>query len=132
MARAKPKLDWLAQAREAFNVETDFRKLGSADFTLGLVVADEARLVGFQAFEVASVAAADPRDLRDADIVIEMTARDWNAYLRQRARGRGPSLLSLDLEQRVVRCRTPLQRLLFERYNRTLQAFIDRGAALAA
>jgi hypothetical protein len=131
MARARPNLDWLTAAREALNAEPAFRRLGSADFTLGLVVGDETRLVAFRAFEVASVAEADAQTLRDADLVIEMPAKDWNAYLRQRARARGASLLSLDLERRIVRGRSPLARLLFERYNHTLQAFIDRGAALS-
>jgi hypothetical protein len=132
MARARPNLDWLPAARDALNAEPAFRRLGSADFTLGLVVGDEARLVEFRAFEVAWVAEADAQVLRDADVVIEMPAKDWNAYLRQRARARGPSLLTLDLERRIVGGRSPLARLLFERYNRTLQAFVDRGAALSA
>ena len=71
-------------------------------------------------------------ELRDADIVLEMSVRDWNAYLRQRAKGKGPSLLTLDLDKRVVTGRSPLDRLKLERYNLSLQAFIDKGAELAA
>ena len=70
-------------------------------------------------------------DLRDADLVLTMSPRDWNAYLRSRARGRGPSLLSLDLTERVFEAANPLARTLLPRYNLSLQAFVDTGARLA-
>jgi hypothetical protein len=57
-----------------------------------------------------------------------MSPADWDAYLAQRAAGQGPSLLSLDLELGVVSAPTPLQRLMLERYNRTIQALLDCGA----
>ena len=37
----------------------------------------------------------------------------------------------LDLDQHVVEAANPLKKVMFERYNTSLQAFIDRGAALA-
>ena len=132
MARAKPHLHWLSEARTALNADPEFRKLGSADFRLGLVLGDETRIVSFEAFEVAEVAEADPGDMRDADIVLEMAPREWNAYLRQRAKGRGETLLSMDTSEQVVKARNPLKRLTLERYNRTIQTFIDKGATLAA
>jgi hypothetical protein len=131
MAKAKANLDWLPAARAALNADAAFRKLGTADFTLGLVIGDEARLVSFEAFEVADVRPADPADMRDADIVLEMAAEDWNAYLRQRSRATGPSLLTLDLDRSLVKARNPLERLTFERYNRTIQALLDRGADMS-
>jgi hypothetical protein len=132
MAKAKAKLDWLEQARTQVNASPAFRKLGSTDVTLGLAIGDEARLVSFEAFEVAEISSVGANDLRDAEIVIEMTAKDWNAYLRQRSRGKGPSLLSMDLDDGVVKAASPLHRLKLERYNLTLQMFIDTGAALTA
>jgi len=132
MAKAKAKLDWLEAARDAVNADPAFRKLGSADFVLGLDIEGEARLVTFEAFEVSSVTEVDARNLRDADIVIAMSAKDWNAYLKERAKGRGPSVLTLDLERRVVRGANPLARLKLTEYNLTLQKFLDTGAALAA
>ena len=131
MARAKANLDWLPEARAALNADPAFRKLGSADFRVGLVIGDQARLVTFQAFEIADVAEADPADMRDADFVLEMPVKDWNAYLRRRARAKGESVLTLDLEHSLVRARNPLKRLTFERYHKSLQALLDRGAALA-
>ncbi len=129
MARAKPKLDWLEAAREAVNGDPEFRKLGSTDVVLGLALGDETRLVRFEAFEVAGIEA--DVDLRDASLVVRMNPRDWNAYLKQRAKGRGKSLLTLDLEEGVIEASSPLSRQLLPRYNLTLQAFIDTGARLA-
>ena len=132
MAKAKANLDWLSAAQEALNGDFAYRKLGSTDVTLGLSIGDQARLVTFEAFEIASIIEVSAMDLRDADIVLEMSAKDWNAYMRQRAKGKGPSLLTLDLDARVITGRSPLDRLKLERYNRSLQAFIDKGAELAA
>ncbi|MEZ5557372.1 MAG: hypothetical protein R3E86_02320 [Pseudomonadales bacterium] len=132
MARSKANLDWLEQARAALNADPEFRRLGTADFKLGLVVGDAARLISFDAFEISDVVEADPGDMRDADIVLRMSTRDWNAYLRRRGRGKGESLLTLDLESGVVAAKNPVKRLMFERYNRSLQALIDKGAALSA
>lgn len=132
MAKAKANLDWLGAAQEALNGDFAYRKLGSTDVTLGLSIGDQARLVTFEAFEIASIIEVSAMDLRDADIVLEMSAKDWNAYLRQRAKGKGPSLLTLDLDARVITGRSPLDRLKLERYNLSLQAFIDKGAELAA
>lgn len=128
MAEAAIDFAWLEPAREVLNADPAFRKLGSADFRLGLAAGAEARLVTFSAFEIAAVEQADGADLRDADLVIEMAPADWNDYLAQRAAGEGPSLLSLDLELGVVWAADPLRRLLLERYNRTIQALLDCGA----
>lgn len=132
MAKAKPNLDWLEAAREALTDDPAYRKLGSTDLTLGLSIGDEARLVRFEAFEIAEVRTIPPVDLRDADLVLTMSPKDWNAYLRQRKQGKGASLLTLDLEDGVIEAPSPLARLKLERYNLSLQAFIDAGAALAA
>jgi hypothetical protein len=122
---------WLAKAGERLSGDAAFRKLGTADFRLGLAAGDEARLVEFTAFGVA-LDAAEPSDLRDADLVIEMTADAWRAYLEERAHGTGPSLLALDLDRQVVRAPDPARALLLERYNQSVQALVDCGARLAA
>ena len=134
MARAKPNLGWLDDVREALNSDPQFRALGTADFKVAFHIGDVARIVEFHAFDVESVSDADPADLRDADITITMPAKDWNAYLRARKRGTAPSMLSLDLDsgRQIVSGGNPLKRLKFERYNATLQAFIDAGAERAA
>ena len=129
MARAKPKLDWLEAAQAEVNGDPAFRKLGSTDLVLGLALGEETRLVRFEAFEVTGI--ESDVDLRDASLVLRMSPRDWNAYLKQRAAGRGPSLLTLDLEDDVFEAPSPLGRQLLPRYNLSLQAFIDTGARLS-
>ncbi len=130
MARAKPQLSWLDDARTELNQDSGYRKLGSTDLVLGLSLGDETRLVTFEAFEVGEITA--DVDLRDADLVVEMEPREWNAYLRKRARGKGPTLLTLDLDEGVVGAASPLARVKLERYNLSIQAFIDAGARLCA
>lgn len=129
MAKAKPKLDWLEAARDALNQDPEYRKLGSTDVVLGLALGDETRLVRFEAFEIAGI--DEDADLRDASLVLRMSPKDWNAYLKARAKGRGPSLMTLDLDQGVFEASNPLGRQLLPRYNLSLQAFIDTGARLA-
>ncbi len=132
MAKAQPKLDWLNAAREQLNVDPGYRKLGSTDVTLGLAIGGECRLVVFEAFTISAVRVIDDTELRDADIVIRMTPKDWNAYLRNRQKGRAASLLSLDIDKAVVTGADPLKRNKLARYNLSIQAFLDAGAALAA
>lgn len=127
------QLDWLEAAAAALNEDPAFRKLGSADLVLGLKAGRVVRMVVFEAFGVTRVDTVDDAALRDCEVVIEMPPRDWTVYLRRRATGKGPSLVALDLERSIVRPADPpdpLRRLKFERYHLTLQALVDRGAAL--
>ena len=124
------QLDWTEAAAAALNEDPAFRKLGSADLVLGLKAGRVVRVVVFEAFGITRTETADEAELRDCEVVIEMSPRDWTAYLRRRAGGKGPSLLALDAERSIVSAADPLRRLKFERYHLTLQAFVDRGAAL--
>ena len=126
------QLDWLPQAAAALAEDANFRKLGSADLVLGLKAGKVVRVVTFEAFEVASIQEAEEPALRDCEVIIEMAPRDWSRYLSRRAKGSGPSLLSLDLDRSVVRAANPLHRLKFERYHLTLQALLDAGAQVVA
>ena len=134
MPKAKPKLDGLEAAVGALNESREYRKLGNTDVTLALSLGDVHRLVKFEAFEIAPIEEIDADATRDAELVLEMSAKDWNAYLRQRKAGKGDSLLSLDLATPggVVHASNPLAKLKFERFNRSLQAFVDEGARLTA
>ena len=89
------------------------------------------RRVVFEAFEIASVDETDEAALRDCELVIEMTPREWTNYLRRRAKGTGPTLVSLDLDRDIVRAANPLDQLKFDRYHLSLQALVDQGAQLA-
>ena len=125
------QLDWLPGAQAALNDDPAFRKLGSTDLVLGLKSGRAVRRVVFEAFEIASVDETDEAVLRDCEIVIEMTPRDWTNYLRRRAKGTGPTLMSLDLDRDIVRAANPLDQLKFDRYHLSLQALVDQGAQLA-
>lgn len=125
------QLDWLPGAQAALNDDPAFRKLGSTDLVLGLKSGRVVRRVVFEAFEIASVDETDEAALRDCELVIEMTPREWTNYLRRRAKGTGPTLASLDLDRDIVRAANPLDQLKFDRYHLSLQALVDQGAQLA-
>ena len=132
------QLDWVEPAASALNAEDAWRRLGSTDLVLGLKSGRAVRVVAFEAFAVASVGTVAAARLRDCDLVLEMTPRQWTDYLRRRARGDGPSLVALDAARAaagtqppLARADTPLARLGFERYHLSLQALVDRGAAIA-
>ncbi|MCY4014414.1 MAG: hypothetical protein OXG82_17050 [Gammaproteobacteria bacterium] len=125
------QLDWLPGAQAALNDDPAFRKLGSTDLVLGLKSGRAVRRVVFEAFEIASVDETDEAALRDCEIVIEMSPREWTNYLRRRAKGTGPTLMSLDLDRDIVRASNPLDQLKFDRYHLSLQALVDQGAQLA-
>ena len=125
------QLDWLPGAQAALNDDPAFRRLGSTDLVLGLKSGRAVRRVVFEAFEIASVDETDEAALRDCELVIEMTPREWTNYLRRRAKGTGPTLVSLDLDRDIVSAANPLDQLKFDRYHLSLQALVDQGARLA-
>lgn len=125
------QLDWLPGAQAALNDDPAFRKLGSTDLVLGLKSGRAVRRVVFEAFEIASVDEMDEAALRDCELVIEMSPREWTNYLRRRAKGTGPTLMSLDLDRDIVRASNPFDQLKFDRYHLSLQALVDQGAQLA-
>ena len=71
MAKAKANLGWLEEAQSAVNSSADYRRLGTTDVVLGLAIGDEARLVKFEAFEVADISAIAANDLRDAGYLLQ-------------------------------------------------------------
>ena len=122
------QLDWLEAAASFLNEDPNFRKLGTTDLVLGLKAGRTVRIVTFEAFAITNVATAEEAALRDCDVVIDMPPRDWTRYLRRRAKGTGPSLLSLDLDRDVVSAGSPLGQFKFQRYHLSLQALLDQGA----
>ena len=123
---------YLNKVQTRLNKDASFRKLGNTDVKFALAIGKEARMVTFEAFEIATVEPLDMDDLRDAELVLRMSKREWNAYLKKRKAGSGPSLLTLDLDKHVIEARNPLARLKLERYNRSLQTFVDVCAKVAA
>ena len=122
------QLDWVAHARGVVNADPSYRRLGTTDLVLGLKSGKAVQIVTFEAFEVATAELSDEASLRDCEVVIEMTPRQWTNYLQRRARGTGPSLVSVDLNRGIVAAPDPVRRLKFERYHLSVQALVDAGA----
>lgn len=91
-----------------------------------------ARRVEFDAFRVESVDEVDVEMLAEQDIVISMSTREWNSYLYNRRMRRAPNLLALDLEKSVIKTKSLMARLTYDRISRSVQAFVDYGAAARA
>ena len=102
--------DWMRVAKTKANSDPAFRAL-------------------FQAFQIESVTEADVDSIKDDDILIAMSTREWNSYLYRRRLGRAPSLLGLDAEKDdVIQTKDIGARLQFERISRSIQTFVDYGA----
>ena len=127
-------LTLLQNARDAVNADPMFRQLGTCDVRMGIKSGESAFLVDFVAFECAGIEQIEVDALRDADFFLELSAPEWRVYLAGRHDGSAPSLVSLDVEtpDGFVKGSDPLKKLKFERYHLTLQAFLDKGAELAA
>ncbi len=122
---------WLKTAQNAINDDPAFRKLGSIDAKMGIKVAGAAFIVTFGGFSCHEVRKCKVSDLRDADFVVEMSQREWDEFVQERASGRGATLVELDNVGAVVRAISPRKKLDFLRYHTSLQAFIDAGARAA-
>jgi len=127
-------LTLLNNARDAVNSDPAFRQLGTCDVRMGIKAGDSAFLVDFVAFECAGIEQIDVDALRDADFFVELSPAEWRTYLAGRRGGSAPTLVSLDVDTAdgIVKGADPLKTLKFERYHLTLQAFVDKGAELAA
>jgi hypothetical protein len=151
-----PSLAWFENARGRANEDTAFRRLGTAAARFGVRVhpgdgaasdppvantpvaetaaaetAAGAVAVTLAAFGVDGVAAVDGVQAAELDFVLEMPAATWRAYLDGLA-GTSPRqyLNDLDLvtEGGIVRGNAR-NRLLFPRYNATIERFFELGAA---
>jgi hypothetical protein len=124
----------LKETRDAVNADPAFRQLGTCDVRMGIKTGESAFLVDFVAFECAGIEQIDVDALRDADFFLELSVPEWRTYLAGRRAGNAPSLVSLDVNapDGIVKGGDPLKKLKFERFHLTLQAFLDKGAELAA
>ncbi len=125
------QLDWMENAAAKVNADSEFRKLGTADLEVAFRAGKVSRVVRFEAFEVAEVRDIDEADLRDVELLVDMSAREWTNYLKRRAKGNGPSMMGLETANGIMHGLNPLSELKFHRYHRTLQAFVDAGARIA-
>lgn len=123
-----PVFDWMDSARERANADPKYRALGSADATVYFQSGKHARRVSFEAFKIESIESVDLNELRDKDIVISMSSREWNSYLFNRRRRRAPALNALAINKPIIKTKSTGARLAFERISRSIQAFVDYGA----
>lgn len=122
---------WLKTAQTAVNDDPAFRKLGSIDVAVGIKVAGSAFIVTFSGFSCHGVSKVKVSELRDADVVVEMTQAQWDAFLAGRKSGKGVTLTELDQVESVIKAGSPRDRLDYLRYHLSLQAFFDAGALAA-
>ena len=125
------QLDWMEKAAADVNADREFKKLGTAELEVAFRAGKVARAVRFDAFEVVDVRDVAEADLRDVELLVDMTAREWTNYLKRRAKGNGPSMMGLETASGIVHGLNPLAELKFHRYHRSLQAFVDAGARIA-
>jgi len=123
---------WLQTAQHAVNADPAFRQLGSIDVDMAVGTPKSAWLVTFSGFTCHGVRKLEREELRDADFLVEMTARDWAKFIAGRRSGSGPSLAELDVTEGCVKAPDPRKKLEFFRYHTSIQAFFDAGAARAA
>ena len=119
---------WLEGAQRRVNADPAFRKLGSIDIKVAINVDAAAYLVTFAGFTCHSVASIDANEMRDADIIVTMSADQWDRFIAGRRTGNGRTLLDLDTTEGVVTAVNPRKKLDFLRFHTSLQAFFDAGA----
>ena len=121
--------DWMEPAKAEMNESESFRKFGSLDVRLAFKSGKNCKVVQFRGFQVGEIKTVDPdMPFVDADVMIEMTTRNWNSYMRKRALKRMHSLQSMDVDSNIITASNPLNRRLFDRYQKSIQAFVDAGA----
>ena len=125
------QLDWMEKAAADVNADAAFKKLGTAELEVAFRAGKVARVAKFDAFEVTEVRDIDEADLRDVELLVDMSAREWTNYLKRRAKGNGPSIMGLETANSIMHGLNPLAELKFHRYHRSLQAFVDAGARIA-
>ncbi len=123
---------WLKTAQNAVNDDPAFRALGSIDVNMGIKVGSAAFLVTFGGFSCHDVRKIRVAELRDADFVVEMSQKQWDAFLKGRTSGKGVTLAELDNVDGVIKAINPRKNLDFLRYHLSVQAFIDAGAGAEA
>lgn len=125
--------DWMEAAKAELNDSPAFRKLGSIDLRLAFKSGKHCNLVHFHGFEIGDIKSIDPDvPFAEAEVMVEMSTRNWNSYMRKRSLSRIQTLLSMDVDRPIVTASNPLNRRLFDRYHRSIQAFVDAGAQWTA
>ena len=138
MAVKFPSLDWFQQIQKLVNEDPKFRKLGTADATVGIKFSDrsERYLLTFEAFEVTNVADASDADLEGADFYLELPYDTWKEMISNIKENGHADLhhtlntIDLELPEGFARSKDEYRRDLFYRFNQTFQDFFNKSAEL--
>ena len=120
--------------RSIANRDIEFRSLGTIDAQIGVKVADRVYVLGFEAFECASVRQAEERELLDVDFYLDMTPEAWKSLLTNIRENEGAdsehTINTLDIENGIVESSNPYGLNNFPRYHLTVQRFFDVSSQL--
>lgn len=122
-------LKHLKDTMKRVNADPVTRKLGSCDAVMGIKSASKCYAVTFDAFEVTDVREIDQDGLVDVDFYIEMSKKDWTAFLDELAGEQQATLGDLDLERQVVKSRDERHKLTFLQYHLSFQHFFEVAAS---
>ncbi len=124
--------NWMQRAKSSVNRKGEFRKLGSMDIRVGFSAGSSHRVIDFGPFAVGPIHdVEDISEIENVSVVVRMTPRRWDDYLRNRKTGKEGDLIAFNLGKQVLYFNNPLDRLRFLRVHRSIQAFVDAGARLA-
>ena len=138
-----PSVAWFEElARCMGECRDEFRKIGEADFVMGVSLIDGAPgggqwavRVDFEEFGVSAVKEISPEELDTLDFALETDVDTWREMVVNIVEGGGkPDLdhtlnrLSLPGTPIRVRYSDPLGRDMFFRFNQTVQRFINNCA----
>jgi hypothetical protein len=133
-----PSLEWFQQVQKLVNEDPNFKKLGTADATVGIKISDreEKYVLTFEAFEVVDVKEAKQADLEAADFYLELPYASWKEMLQNiKANGHADlhhtlNTIDLELPEGFARSKDEYRRDLFYRFNQTFQDFFNKSAEL--
>jgi hypothetical protein len=133
-----PSLEWFQKIQKLVNDDPNFKKLGTADASVGIKFSDrdEKYLLTFEAFEVVNVQEAKQADLEAADFYLELPYETWKEMIQNiRMNGHADlhhtlNTIDLELPEGFAQSKDEYRRDLFYRFNQTFQDFFNKSAEL--
>jgi hypothetical protein len=138
MAVTFPSLEWFQKIQKLVNDDPNFKKLGTADASVGIKFSDrdEKYLLTFEAFEVVNVQEAKQPDLEAADFYLELPYESWKEMIQNiKMNGHADlhhtlNTIDLELPEGFAQSKDEYRRDLFYRFNQTFQDFFNKSAEL--
>jgi hypothetical protein len=133
-----PSLEWFQKIQKLVNDDPNFKKLGTADASVGIKFSDrdEKYLLTFEAFEVVNVQEAKQADLEAADFYLELPYESWKEMIQNiKMNGHADlhhtlNTIDLELPEGFAQSKDEYRRDLFYRFNQTFQDFFNKSAEL--